>query len=123
MFKNMKIGMRLGLGFAVTLLFLVIIAVVSYTRLSALNAEVERLVNDQFPKTVQSNNVIDAINNIARHLRNAYIYSGAEQQKSIDSIGTERQTITDNLEKLDKSMPQITAYFRISSSKCLICDH
>ena len=104
MFKNMKIGMRLGLGFAVTLIFLVIIAVVSYTRLGALNAEVERLVNDQFPKTVQANNVIEAINNIARHLRNAYIYSGAEQQKSIDSIPPERQTITENLEKLEKSI-------------------
>lgn len=91
MFKNMKIGVRLGIGFAVTLVFLITIAAVSYARLGALNNEVEILVNDQFPKTVQANNVIDAINNIARQLRNAYIYSGAEQQKSLDAIAPERQ--------------------------------
>jgi methyl-accepting chemotaxis protein len=56
---------------------------------------------------VQANNVIDAVNAIARHLRNGFIYSGAEQQKSIDSIAVERKTINDNLEKLDKSITSV----------------
>ena len=34
MFKNMKIGVRLGIGFAVTLVLLITIAVIGYTRLS-----------------------------------------------------------------------------------------
>ena len=104
MFKNLKIGVRLGIGFAVTLLFLVAIASVSYIRLNALNANVEDLVNDKFPKTVQANNIIDSINTIARQLRNAYIYTGAEQQKSLDAIAPERKKITENLEKLEKSI-------------------
>ena len=62
MFKNLKIGVRLGLGFAVTLALLITIASVSYLRLSALNGEIDLLVSDKFPKTVQANNVIDAIN-------------------------------------------------------------
>jgi methyl-accepting chemotaxis protein len=48
--------------------------------------------------------VIDALNDIARQLRNAYIYSGVEQQKSIEAILPLRKIITDNLEKLDKSI-------------------
>ena len=36
MFKNLKIGVRLGIGFASTLAFLVIVAVVSFQRLGAL---------------------------------------------------------------------------------------
>ena len=104
MFKNLKIGVRLGIGFAVTLVFLIAIATVSYTRMGALNDEIDNMVKDKFPKTVQANNINDAINNIARHLRNAYIYSGMEQQKSLDSIAPERQIISDNIAKLEKSI-------------------
>ena len=104
MFKNLKIGVRLGIGFASTLAFLVIVAVVSVLRLGALNDEIELMVNDRFPKTVQANDVISAINTIARQLRNAYIYSGAEQQTSLDAIAPERKKITDNLEILEKTI-------------------
>ena len=104
MFENMKLAVRLGLGFAATLALLVIISVLSYTRLAALNENIELMVNDRFPKTVQANEVIDGINTIARQLRNAYIYSGAEQQKSIDAIAPQRKIISENLEKLDKSV-------------------
>ena len=104
MFSNMKLAVRLGLGFAVTLALLLVISVVSYTRLGALNVEIENLVNDKFPKSVQANNMIDALNTIARHLRNSYIFSGAEQQKSIEAIAPQIKIISDNLEKLDKGI-------------------
>ena len=47
MFKNMKIGVRLGIGFAVTLVLLITIAVIGYTRLSTLNSEIEDLIKDE----------------------------------------------------------------------------
>lgn len=52
MFANMKLAVRLGLGFAATLALLLIISVVSYTRLAALNDSIELMVVDRFPKTV-----------------------------------------------------------------------
>ena len=104
MLNNLKLGVRLGIGFAITLVLLVVIATTSYSRLGALNDNIEMMVNDRFPKTVQANDMIDALNSIARQLRNAYIYSGAEQQKSIDAIAPLRKVITENLEKLDKSI-------------------
>ena len=104
MLNNLKIGVRLGIGFAVTLALLVTIAVVSYVRLGALNDNIELMVNDRFPKTVQANDMIDAVNNIARLLRNAYIYSGAEQQKALDGLAPQRKIITENLEKLEKTI-------------------
>jgi len=100
--KNLKIGIRLGIGFAITLCLLIAISVVSYTRLVTLNTEIEGMVEDKFPKTVMANDVIDSINGIARLLRNAYIYSGEEQKKALDQIPPERKKISDNLEKLDK---------------------
>ena len=104
MFNNLKIGVRLGIGFAVTLTFLITIATVSFLRLGALNDDIDLMINDRMPKVEQANNLIDAINTVARQLRNAYIYSGAEQQKSIDAIAPQRKIITDNLEKLEKSI-------------------
>ena len=104
MLNNLKIGVRLGIGFAVTLALLITVATVSYVRIAALNTEIEGMVDEKFPKTVQANDIVDAINAIARQLRNAYIYSGAEQQKSLDAIAPERKKIGDNIEKLEKTI-------------------
>ena len=104
MFKNLKIGVRLGVGFALTLVFLIAIASVSYLRLGALNAEMDTLVNVQFPKTEQANNLIASVNTVARQLRNAYIYTGAEQQKSLDSLPEQTRIFNENIAKLEKSI-------------------
>jgi len=102
--SNMKIGVRLGMGFAVTLALLIVIAVFGSTRISALAEDVELLTSDRFPKTVQANDMVRAINVIARNLRNAALFNGAEQQKALDAIAPQRKIITDNLEKLDKTV-------------------
>ena len=102
MLNNLKLGVRLGIGFAITLILLIVIAVTSYSRLGSLNTEIENMVNDKFPKTVLSNDVIDAINMVARGLRNAYIMTGNERAKALDGIPEQRKIITDRLEKLDK---------------------
>ena len=46
--------------------------------------------------------IIDALNVIARQLRNAYIYSGEERAKSIEQIEPQRKIITDEIAKLEK---------------------
>ena len=102
MLNNLKLGVRLGIGFAITLILLIVIAVTSYTRLGTLNKEIENMVKDKFPKTVLANDVTEAINIIARNLRNAYIMTGGERTKALDAIPEQRKIITERLEKLDK---------------------
>ncbi|EKE17872.1 MAG: hypothetical protein ACD_10C00232G0001, partial [uncultured bacterium] len=104
MLNNLKIGVRLGIGFAVTLALLITIALISITRIADLNTDIQLMTNDRFPKTVQANNVIRAINVIARNLRNAVIFSGAEQQNSLDAIAPQRKIITENIEKLEATI-------------------
>ena len=104
MLNNLKIGSRLAIAFAIVLGLLIAVATIGYTRVSTLNDDISSMVNDRFPKTVQSNNVIDAINNVARLLRNAYIYSGSEQQKALDAIPPQRAIITENLDKLTSTI-------------------
>ena len=104
MFTNLKLGVRLGLGFAAVLAMLIIIAVLSITRINALNSDLELVIKDRFPKTAQANEIIMAVNTIPRLLRNAYIFSGADSQKALDDIPVQRKIINDNLEKMDKTL-------------------
>ena len=62
--NNMKIGLRLGLGFAITLTLMLVLGVISYQRLGELHQEIKDSTDVAFPKTVQANNVIDAVNNM-----------------------------------------------------------
>ena len=103
MFKNMKIGMRLGLGFALVLILLVVISAVSYLRVGQINTEIEDLVNDKFPKTVIANDIIDEINVIARALRNSALISNPDEvQKELKRVEEARQNIVEGFDKLDK---------------------
>lgn len=69
MFKNMKIGMRLGFGFGLVVLLMVTIAFIGITRLGNLNREIENVVKDKYPKTVLANSIIGNVNVIARSMR------------------------------------------------------
>lgn len=104
MFTNLKLGVRLGLGFAAVLAMLVAIAVIGIGRINALNQDLELIIKDRFPKTAQANEIIIAVNVMPRLLRNAYIFSGPESQKALDDIPVQRKIVNDNLEKLDKTI-------------------
>ncbi|MBW8365237.1 MAG: MCP four helix bundle domain-containing protein [Rhizobium sp.] len=102
MFKNMKIGVRLGLGFGLVLVLLSVIAFIGITRLSNLNTQIEDLVKDKYPKTVMANDIIGSINQIARSMRNTVIMDKRDEiEKELNTIQEARKTIKDRLEKLD----------------------
>ena len=103
--NNIKIGVRLGIGFALTLVLMMVISSISYVRLTALGTEVKEMAYDKFPKVGLANDIVEAINVVARQLRNAYIFPDpAEKQKSIDEIGRQRGVILAALQKLDSTV-------------------
>ncbi len=102
MFANMKIGIRLAIGFAVAVALLIMVAVMGALRISSLNNEIHAVVNVEFSKVNAAGNIAESIAVIARHLRNAYLYSGTERQKSLDGLSDERKVITDNIATLEK---------------------
>ncbi|MBL8492032.1 MAG: methyl-accepting chemotaxis protein, partial [Rhodocyclaceae bacterium] len=105
MFKNLRIGTRLGLGFAFALVMMALIAGLGIERMSMLNGELDRMVNDRFPKTVAANDVIDALNVIARAMRNAALVKGDDNiRKELDRIPEQRKVITDRLENLAQTI-------------------
>ena len=104
MLNNLKIGVRLGMGFAVTLALLITIAVIAVSDISSLNNDIQMMTNDRFPKTVQANAIIRAINVVARNLRNAALFTGEEQKKAIEAIAPQRKIISDTIDALDKTV-------------------
>ena len=105
MFKNLKIGVRLGIGFGLVLAMLLVISVLSFTRLDELNSEVDLMVNDRFPKTVLVNDIIDNVNVVARAVRNAVLQKDAEQIKSeLERIVDARKKIAEDYASLEKSI-------------------
>ena len=105
MFKNLKLGLKLAIGFGLVVALLIVIAVVGYLRVGSLNTEIELMVNDRFPKTVLANEVIDQINNVARAMRNSLLETDkAKIDQELERILEARKTATDRLDKLEKSI-------------------
>ncbi|MFA6061974.1 MAG: methyl-accepting chemotaxis protein [Gallionella sp.] len=104
MFKNLRIGVRLGVGFGLMVVLLATISIVSYQRLMQINNDVSDVINDKFPKTVVANEIVDQINVIARALRNSLLVKGDDVQKEIDRVQDARKRILEGFDKLEKSI-------------------
>ena len=104
MFKNLKIGTRLGLGFGLVLVLLMIISGIAYQRVGQVGNDVDNLVNDKFPKTVWANNIGDQINVIARALRNSLLTKGDEAAWELDRVSGATKIIDENFDKLAKTV-------------------
>ncbi|HSB95642.1 MAG TPA: methyl-accepting chemotaxis protein [Spongiibacteraceae bacterium] len=104
MFKNLNIGVRLGLGFAFVLLLLAIITALAYVRIGTVRDEVENLVHDKFPKTVAANNIINDTNVISRALSNSLLVKGDEVQEELSEVQTASKGIDENFTELSNTI-------------------
>jgi methyl-accepting chemotaxis protein len=101
----MKIGLRLGLGFGITVLLLVVVSSIAYVRVAQIDRDIADLVNDKFPKTVWANNVVNELNVVARAVRNAVLLKNPDEvQKELGRIPESRKIIATNIEKLEKAV-------------------
>ena len=105
MLSNLKISVRLALGFLTMLLILVVISGIAMTSFARINKKVDAITEDKWPKTVILNEIKGNINVVARALRNAIIVADpAEKKKELARIESTFQTVSKSLEQLDKSI-------------------
>ncbi len=103
MFKNMRVATKLALGFGAVLVLLVAITLIGINRLSVLDDSMNKVVDDRYPKTVLTNNVLMNLNRIARSMRNLLIMDKADDvKKEFASIDEARAEIKDKLAVLGK---------------------
>ena len=105
MLKNMKIGVRLGLGFGIIVLLMVVSGVFAVTRLHRLDVDLNSITGEQWPKTVYANNIKDQVNIVARALRNAIILDDrGEKQKELKRVDDSRNAEDKALAELEKTV-------------------
>jgi methyl-accepting chemotaxis protein len=105
MFKNLKIGIRLGIGFGLVVLLLIIIGSLGILRVGDLDAKIEMLVGDLYPKTVLANNIIDGVNEDARTVRNILLLESKDEMASQKArIDANRPKYTEWYDKLEKTI-------------------
>ncbi|WP_435628688.1 methyl-accepting chemotaxis protein [Candidatus Ferrigenium straubiae] len=101
----MKVGTRLGLGFGAVIVLLIIVAIVGIINMRGIQAELDDIIHDEFPKTVQANNMIDGINSIGVLMRDSLLVAGHDNiLKELAGIDEKRKFIKENLEKLQASI-------------------
>ena len=105
MFSNMKIGMRLALGFGIVVALLVAIAVVGVTRLANLNAAMENIIQDKWPKVLLLQDGLAGVNDIGIGTRDLLLATDkAGMQRSKDRIFEARGNIAKTWEKLKPTL-------------------
>jgi methyl-accepting chemotaxis protein len=93
---NLKIGVRLTIGFAAVITLLIMLAVIGVTKISAINADTEIILHDRFVKVQLAQTVENEVNKQLRALRTALIVSDAA-------------LVEKELAKLDASLPVVAA--------------
>ena len=113
----MKIGLKLGIGFGVLIVALVVIVLFAINGMSNINDEVDDMANDKFPKTIWANNIIDALNMAAKATRtyavadDPRIIKEAEQtMKEAASLATENQNKLKETIKSEKGKELLANY-------------
>ncbi len=105
MFKNLKIGTRLAIGFSLTIALMLIVSTLAFTRVGSLDSEITDLVDDKHPKAVWATDLIRAMNQIAQINRNLLIITDrAEMEKQRARRQEQSNVITDRMDKLEKTI-------------------
>lgn len=103
MFANMKIGIRLGAGFAVLVALLGTVAALGLSRMGNMNDNIETLVKDRYPKTAMANDIQDNVNRIATAMASMLLAEDAKgAQRELEKIKDARAKIKDRVDNLEK---------------------
>jgi len=103
--KNLKIGVRLAIGFAVVVILMIGVAVVGSTRMSSINGETRVIVDQRFPNVLTLQAATDRSNEIARAIRNALLVGDAPTiDKELARVAENRKALTDLFDTLEKHL-------------------
>ncbi len=106
-FNNLKIGVRLGLGFGAVCAFLVGVAAGGTYSAQRIGHGVDDIVGDKWPKTVIANDIVDGVNGNALQLAYAMMLEGVpgmeeEVKRRRDAVDVIAKKNSENFAKLEK---------------------
>ncbi len=105
MFKNMKIAMKIGVGFFGILSMVIVLVLFTKSRLERIDGIADMIVNDRNVKVRQCYQLLDNLNVVARALRNiALLDEEASRKKEADRVTGVRDNQTSVLDSLDSAI-------------------
>jgi len=105
MFKNMKIGAKLGFGFGIVLVFLAGIALLGLTRLGNMSDAITEITDEMFPKVVLANDIAELVNADRILIGNLLLNTDEAKNKQIkENIEAGRKKISEAYASLEKMM-------------------
>jgi methyl-accepting chemotaxis protein/methyl-accepting chemotaxis protein-2 (aspartate sensor receptor) len=100
---NWRLGTRLGAGFALLLLLLVLVSIVATVALSDLRRTSDLIIEKYYPTTVLANNLIDGANkNYLLSFRTVVARNESDRKEYKDKLSTQTALNTSHLEELKK---------------------
>ena len=103
--SNMKIGARLGLGFAGVLILLSIVSIIGVFNMAEMNARTTKLVDQDFVKVKLSANALDNLRgSIARVFQIVAANSDEQSKEAREKLKSNMDKLTDSLSKLDSML-------------------
>jgi len=105
MLNNLRIGLRMGLGFFLVIGVTMTMVALLLLELNKFNNETQTIVNRLFPNTVYSNIMIDSLNSVSMAMRNiALTNDPAVVKKEVEEIASIRKNFTEAFGKLEKNV-------------------
>ena len=105
MFKNMKVATKLGLGFGMVVLLLIMATLLGIIRMSAINDASTFIVEDRYPKVLNTNIIKEETLNQARYIRDLIIRDDpAADAKNMELITASRERRAKASEDLGKTV-------------------
>nr|WP_307728554.1 methyl-accepting chemotaxis protein [Massilia solisilvae] len=102
-FADLKVGVRLGAGFALMIVLLFVVALVGITRLQDSNQTTAKVVQDRYTKAALSARLRDSVNTGAVNLRTALLFSDpAAAKQYLEQLTTTRKGSQEILARLEK---------------------
>jgi methyl-accepting chemotaxis protein len=111
MFNNMKLSMRLGITFAMLITLMLIIIGISLRELNAVNDITNRIVTDDWRKTVLANDIIDFANSNAKARLELLINDNPEAQKRLQEV------LANNRAGIDQKTAELEAMIQNAEGK------
>jgi methyl-accepting chemotaxis protein len=105
MFSNMKVATRLALGFGAVVALLLLLSVISLTRMAEIDNDVDLITEDRYPKVVLANEAMTRTIDNGRQLRSMLLFANEDERDKYKAAAeTNRARIAEALAKLDKTI-------------------
>lgn len=113
-FTNMKIGVRLGLGFGLILVLMTLLAVLGLSRMSEIRRHLNEITGSDMVKSDLAGEMVDAVKTIAIAVRNVALLSDEA------SVAIEAKRIADQHEKYMVASNKLAQMVKSDTGKALL---